>query len=148
MIAVNLGAPWLQGSSHASSQAFGTVVHNLLTNIVTVNRMSLRQDARLPRLYSSGVRYIEEPPGYDSFVDIYEVLKVGGGDCAHLCAWRVAELNESGENATLCIEWRTWSDPHQPWHDPNKPKLFHVRVRRGNGQLEDPSVHLGMPVPP
>jgi len=139
MIAVNLGAPWLGSYNTGANRAFALLVRNLLENLVTVNRISIRLAARsgkpLPKLYSSSVVYQTEPPGYDSFVDMYHTLRAGHGDCAHLAAWRVAELQEEGEAASLKVEWRVV---------PERPKLFHVLVRRGNGTVEDPSRILGM----
>lgn len=131
-ITVDLEAPWLR----LRSKAFATIVSYLLETIVTVNRVSLRLNPKLPKLYASGVRYANEPSGYDSFVDIYKILQCGHGDCAHLCAWRVAELRYEGERATIRVEWRDWKD--------GRPKLFHVLVRRADGTIEDPSALLGM----
>lgn len=131
-ITVDLGAPWLR----QHSKCFALLVSNLLENLVKVNRVSLAHDKRIPRLYESGVIYQHEPRGYDSFVDVYKVLEVGHGDCAHLCAWRLAELQNDGESANLNIEWRDFGD--------DKPKLFHVRIRRADGRIEDPSKNLGM----
>lgn len=100
-----------------------------------VNRIALRSDPRIPPLYRSGVRYMREPKGRETFRDLYVTLAHKGGDCAHLAAWRVAELQEGGENATLRIQWVTTR---------RGPRIFHVLVRRGNGTIEDPSKLLGM----
>jgi hypothetical protein len=134
-ISVDLGAPWLR----TNSEAFAALVSNLLENLIMVNRVSLKKNPRIPELYKSGVRYQSEPDGYDSFVDVYKVLAAGHGDCAHLVAWRVAELRNKGERATIRVEWRDWKD--------GRPKLFHVQVRRANGSIEDPSALLGMNEP-
>lgn len=136
-IAVNLGSPWLK-----QPKAFALVVKNLLDNIVKVNRISIRHQKEnlkrpFPPLYESGVIYKSEPRGYDSFVDIYRVIEAGHGDCAHLAAWRVAELLEQGIPATIMVEWRALKPPHTL-------KVFHVKVRLPNGRLEDPSAILGM----
>lgn len=130
VIQIELASPQLRGSA----RLFAETVRCLIQALVMVNRIALKTDSRIPPLYSSGVRYIAEN-GKESFVDLYVVLQNGGGDCAHLCAWRVAELQNAGENATIRIAWKTTR---------RGPRLFHVQVRRGNGIVEDPSVLLGM----
>lgn len=100
--------------------------------------------ATLPPLYRSGVRFREEPRGYESLVTPNFVFRRGHGDCAHLCLWRVAELRNQGNPAGFRIAWNV--------NDPTR-RLFHVQVRSGlpknlpleKRPYEDPSVLLGMP---
>lgn len=81
----------------------------------------------LPPLYSSGVRYRPEPNlgQYECFDDPWTVYQRRHGDCDDLVAWRVAELLAAGERATVQVVRRG----HK----------MHVRVRRANDQIEDPS---------
>lgn len=87
---------------------------------------------RLPPLYTSGVRY-ERERGTENWLTPAEVLAAGKGDCEDLAAYRVGELRASGADplARIVIE-RTG------------PRTLHAVVRRGDGQLEDPSRALGM----
>lgn len=64
--------------------------------------------------------------------------------CDDLAPWRVAELREAGENATIRLSWK---------RRPNGSRLYHVTVRRGDGivqpdgfvgSIECPSALLGM----
>jgi hypothetical protein len=97
----------------------------------------LLRSGRVPPLYLSGVRYATEPPGVETIVDAARCYAARKGDCAHLCAWRCAELRVlAGEPATLKVSW-------QP--DRRNRRLYHVEVRRGDGvRTEDPSRILGM----
>ncbi len=131
VIQIQLASPQLR--RHA--RLFAETVRSLLQALVMVNRIALRSDPRIPPLYSSGVRYIREPKGRETFRDLYVTIANKGGDCAHLAAWRVAELQETGENATIRISWVVTR---------RGPRVFHVLVRRGDGSIEDPSKLLGM----
>ncbi len=82
----------------------------------------------LPLLYQSRVRYQKEPnsgTGVEEWATPWDVNERGWGDCDDLVIWRVAELRAQGENATVQVVWIG--------------KRFHVRVRRANGSVEDPS---------
>jgi hypothetical protein len=106
------------------------------------NRVFLRYAKELgkpiPALYDSGVRYKNETPGKpDQLVDIPTIMARGWGDCFHLSAWLVAELREAGESRARIRVTRV--------RNPAKDRrTFHVLVRRGNGETEDPSRILGM----
>jgi hypothetical protein len=108
----------------------------LLVANVIINRFYLRANPHTPPLYAAGVRYQNEDPtkGYEDFAIIPAIMKRGWGDCDDLCPWRVAELQEQGENAKIRIKWKT---------TPNG-KLYHIQVRRADGRIEDPSRILGM----
>ncbi len=127
-IAVHLESPVLD-----HWEPFSRMARAALEAVVLVNRVTMRS-RRVPALYRSGVRYASEPAGTESFVDCTTVLERGKGDCAHLCAYRVAELRERGEPAALRITFKRL---------PGK-RLFHVQVRRQSGRIEDPSRRLGM----
>jgi hypothetical protein len=112
-----------------SPAAFANWVRSQLAVMVTVNRVLIRKKLVGP-LYQSGVTFRKEPDGVETFVDALTCRRVGCGDCAHLACWRCAELQDSGESATLRIKW-------------NHP-IYHVQVRRADGRIEDPSRNLGM----
>ena len=129
-IALDLASPVL-----AHPAAFAWTVRLCLAGVVTINRATLRRFRGLiPPLYRAGVRYRSEPVERDTFADLWRTWRRGHGDCAHLACWRVAELREAGEPATLRITWRV---------TPTR-RTFHVVVRRANGAIEDPSRILGM----
>lgn len=146
MIEVRLGTPVLG----ADSAKFAKFCRELLDGLILANLETFRA-VKFPPLYRSGVRFENEPAGTESFVDAWIVRAKGYGDCAHLCAWRIAELRLFGEHATASITWRPGT------------KNFHVQVRRAAGKrglrhrqcsvcdrllpersLEDPSHLLGM----
>lgn len=89
----------------------------------------LRQRPVVP-LYRSGVRYEPEPWGGDpeEWAPPPVVLRRGWGDCDDLVMWRVAELRAAGEPATVQVMRRG--------------VRYHVRVRRADGRVEDPSLIL------
>lgn len=131
-IQIELNSPQLR----KHSKLFAEVVRSLLNALVMVNRIELRSDKRIPPLYRSGVRYQREDAGKEEFQDIYSILAAKVGDCEDLASWRVAELQEAGENASIRIKWRENPDTGK--------RLFHIQVRRADGSIEDPSRLLGM----
>ena len=136
------------------------VANHLLEGVVLNNRYLLeRWPRRFPPLYESGVRFRAEPwatmpgpgaapPGFrplppiEQFCPYVTLLKRGFGDCAQLCAARVAELRHAGEeDATL----RYYLRSDKPPGTPNRRRWYHVEVRRGKrggGEIEDPSRRL------
>lgn len=102
-----------------------------LLGLVAVNVALMRTRSQLPPLYASGVRYQRER-GTERWQTCEQVFSARVGDCEDLAAWRVAELHQAGEVDAAPIVTRTGR------------KLWHVRVRRADGTIEDPSRILGM----
>jgi len=136
--------------------ALAAIAECLLEAVVSNNRYLLRaHPGKLPPLRESGVRFRAEPwasmpaapaPGYrplppiEQFTPYVTLLRRGWGDCAQLCAARVAELREQGESdAALRFYCRSSGTP------PNRRRWYHVEVRRGKAggyEIEDPSREL------
>lgn len=91
----------------------------------------------LPALYHSGVKYHKQNPKACAFRMPSDVVKRGNGDCKQLVLWRLAELLAQGETAT----------PRVMWLNDRKGMQAHILIRRADGDLEDPSVILGMAAP-
>lgn len=126
------GKRWLR-----PSKLLALVIREALEAVIMTNRLYLRTHT-VPALYESGVRYEEEPAGqpYEEFASTPVVLAKGWGDCDDLVCWRIAELRNAGENAKVRLKWQ---------FDPLRgARMYHVLVRRANGQVEDPSKRLGM----
>lgn len=110
-----------------------------LSCLVALNRLYLRTHPRTPRLYAAGVRYLrdadagtQDTPPAELWYTIPDCIKAGGADCKVLSAWLCAEMIErDGDTGAECVLSRSGT-------------LWHVRVRRGNGTIEDPSKRLGM----
>lgn len=126
------------------------IARGFLRGVILQNRILIRQARRrgrpYPSLYESGVVFQREPkpkPGHkrlQAMVDLRTVLRRRGGDCKHLCAWRVAELQEGEDPAAdIKIYWRT-----RVVRGRERPYIYHAEVRRGDGSVEDPSRFLGM----
>jgi hypothetical protein len=126
----------VSGAMLRRAPCFAVFVRSMLGALVLANYLAIIGDPTIPKLYASGVRFMREPKGYESFVDLYEVIRKGGGDCAHLAAWRVAELRALGERATLRVTWQV--------DEARRLRVFHVVVRRADMSVEDPSALLGM----
>lgn len=118
---------------------------SLLECTVAQNQIMMRANpGAFPPLYQSKVRFRPEPNAgeYEEFATADLVLRRGYGDCDDLVAYRVAELREQGEDATIRIHWRD--------KGATTGRLYHVTVRRGktrkfpDGEIEDPSRFLGM----
>jgi hypothetical protein len=111
------------------------VLETLVEALVAANMAFLEAFPRTPLLYESGVRYLEEPRGRDDWQDIPETLaRDKTGDCEDLAAWRIAELRFRGEAANPAIRASLIRGV----------LTYHVRVRRSDGSIEDPSRKLGM----
>lgn len=119
-----------------TSRFMGLFVRPILEALVEINRLYLRSH-HVPPLYRSGVRYEQEPADGkpEEFAAIPQVLSRGWGDCDDLAPWRVAELQEAGEKASIRITWKRRR---------GGSRLYHVLVRRADGRIEDPSRILGM----
>lgn len=132
---------------------FALWVRRQLDAMVAVNRGLIRRGLVAP-LYRTGVRFQPEPDGVETFVDALTCAAAGHGDCAHLCCWRIAELNEHGEPATVRVKWA-----HPQYHiQVRRRRLLPLDVTRNFGDrdvrtgaptmdrtIEDPSRLLGMP---
>lgn len=107
----------------------------LLGRLVDIN-MRVYRTLRLPPLYQSGVRYERELEDYGSSRPIEDwqavdvLYQTKRGDCEDLAAARCAELRLQGVDAAI--------------HLTRRGRIWHVTVRVGPGQFEDPSKRLGM----
>lgn len=100
-----------------------------------------------PKSYDTPVRVLEiidsfaMVPCFDIQTSDHKVYlpehHVTVSNCDDLAPWRCAELRNAGEHAKIRIEWKT--------HPRTGQKVYHVLVRRQNGDIEDPSLKLGMP---
>lgn len=109
------------------------VARYFLRGVILANRLLIRA-GKVPKLYTSGVRYRPEPwPStclkcgaknpprrstcsrcgskemsfVEEFADALTVLKRGWGDCDDLSPWRTAELQEAGDLAADSkISWK------------------------------------------
>lgn len=115
------------------------VMHDLLTVLVRTNRRYLRKHPECPRLYEADITYRRETT-VEEFNSIPVILKAGGGDCDDLAPWRVAELIERDrEPARIYV---TCSQTQDGMGEPRR--LYHIRLKRADGTIEDPSEVLGM----
>lgn len=82
-----------------------------------------------PPLFSTGIKFRMENGhgnGFEEFCLPWTTYKRGFGDCDDLVIYRIAELRAAGERAGCNTQWRG--------------SELHVRVRRGDGSIEDPSL--------
>jgi hypothetical protein len=136
--------------------ALAGIANCLLEGVIWNNRYLLRRyPGRFPLLYESGVRFRAEPwatmssmggQAYrqlgpiEQFAPYVTLLRRGFGDCAQLCAARVAELRELGED-DAALRYYCRSDGEGQ----NRRRWYHVEVRRGAAggrEIEDPSRRL------
>jgi hypothetical protein len=121
-----------------------------------LNRAVQGKGVPVPPLYSSGVRYKEDPPGEENWHDCLSVLQRGTADCDQLCSWRVAELRAAGIAAEPLIKWQQVPKDvmiglgHPAHMVPEEGiSMVHVLVgwpgwREDESKVEDPSKLLGM----
>jgi hypothetical protein len=124
----------------------------MLEALALANRFYLRAFPETPLLYdsaaSSGIRYQLEAPGKDTWRDLPRAVSVRADDCVGLSAWRVAELRERLGEPGAAFVVTPYERPVACSTNPAAPCRidYHVRVRRQDGRIEDPSVALGMKV--
>lgn len=107
--------------------------------LTQLDEIYLRENPQTPGLYQSGVRY-ELMPQTEYWLEIPWALafaRAGHGvDCKTLAAWRTAELRvrEGQPGARPVLSEYYSANEH----------VYHVRVQRQDGTIEDPSALLGM----
>lgn len=94
-----------------------------------------RYKGRIPLLYTSGVRYQQEPRGIEDWQDCLTTLERGHGDCEDLCGYRGGELRAAGIWATPLVTWVVMPDGHIE---------YHIQIVYPDGKIECPSRVLGM----
>ena len=120
------------------------------------DQVFLKLHPDVPPLYQAGVHYDNEPSDFlchidgktervEDFASVPTILKRGWGDCDDLAPWRCAELRNSGEKASIRIQWKTYAQRMSLMALGRPFKLYHIVVRRQDGSVEDPSKILGMP---
>ncbi|MGP1665004.1 MAG: hypothetical protein ACTS5I_03625 [Rhodanobacter sp.] len=102
-----------------------------VSGLALIDLALLQANPGMKPLYESGVRYVREGPGHEKWQPITQLYARKMGDCEDLAAARCAELRLKGEDATIHVALI-------------RPGLIHIRVRRGDGSIEDPSKRLGM----
>lgn len=157
--------PNMIGNERDVARALSATVHAQAEH----NLVLLENHPQTPPLYdyakAGTVRYLEEPQGgaYETVKSIPLIITAGGGDCAHLSAWRLAEhwrddLKRYGRRIADCkVYWRCrcprcgaqvrTADFHckSCWNTFLRPKrTFHAQVRGADGEVEDPSRMTGM----
>lgn len=124
-----------------SPEAKLAILRSLLDALVLADTLYLQVTPSCPGVYDAGLRYEAEEIGHDDWRDIPSVLDHQGGDCEDLACYRVAELRvRAGELAQPEITSRIIQSPKY-----GNFTLYHIRVLRSSGTIEDPSADLGMP---
>lgn len=117
------------------------IFREALEALVRINRLHLRADPTIPRLYElarRGELHYQEPGETDDpWCDIPRARRRRAIDCEDAACWRVAELIER-ENVPARVGFSIGPHPD------GQRRLIHIFVRLPNGQTEDPSRVLGM----
>jgi hypothetical protein len=157
--------PQLIGGELGVARALAATVHAAAEH----NLVLLENHPQTPTLFDCAqkgtIYYQDEPQGsaYETVRSIPLMIQLGGGDCAHLTAWRLAELWRDDlkkfrqRRANCKVYWRS----HCPYcrgrvQDgavwcascgrgfPRPARMFHAEVRRADGEVEDLSRMMGM----
>jgi hypothetical protein len=113
------------------AQIIGDVVESLVARDRRWIGRGRAEGAPRPTLYTSLVRYREDPCAWK---DAPTILRTHSGDCKDLVAWRLAELREEGEDARCHVVIRVFQGR----------ATYHAQILRANGTIEDPSTRMGM----
>ena len=128
-------------------RAVAMAVRGLLDGVVLINQLLMYQYA-FPRLIESKIRFRREPTegtGLEEFATCDEVLKRGWGDCDDLAPYLCAELRGTrGLEPLVPKRLQRGEDASIRVHRRPDNRQYHVLVRRGNGDIIDPSRYLGM----
>jgi hypothetical protein len=114
--------------SHATLQC-------MLDALTDIDARYLITHPDTPKIYASGVRYEEEPPGQEDWQDVATTLRMGVGDCDDVAPWLAAEKRVAGIDARP-----TFKDQQLP----GGATLYHILTLNPDGTIEDPSRVLGM----
>lgn len=128
-------SPW--GALYVPSVLDVDSATDLCETLTRENVRYLLRNPNAPLLYRSGAFYREQPEYWLAIPHALVAIWTGDGlDCKSLAAWRTAELRVHGQ------EWRARCVVSG--HDSPEGTVYHVRVARGDGRIEDPSALLGM----
>ena len=126
--------------------ALALLARSVLEAVVEHNRYLLnlarKEGVGIPPLFESGVRFRNEPwagvglaravgdaraPALEEFAHLGIVMGRGWGDCAQLCAWRVAECREGWPigKPPSDASFRIYCRPFEE----NRSRLYHVQTR-------------------
>lgn len=123
----------MRASLHIPGPLDETTLTAALAGLTAFNAAWLATHPSAPSLYESGVRYERERRGAEDWQTLPDLLASKRGDCEDLSSARAAELQVSGEDPDA-----------EAFATHVRPGLWHIRVRRGDGTIEDPSRVLGM----
>ena len=111
------------------------VYESLLQALTAINYWA-RQAWPFPRLYDSGIRYVQEPIGLEIWASTPALFARGVGDCEDLACDLAAQYQLEGIAAWPALELQERTTMGDFWH---------VVVEHADGTIEDPSTALGMP---
>ena len=109
------------------------VLATLLRTLTAANVLYLGTH-EAPPLYASGVRYKAERFPREEWEGFGRLVERGFGDCEDLACARSAELIARGVKAAPTFRFRRVG----------RVSVYHILVRYPDGQIEDPSLLLGM----
>lgn len=117
------------------------ILNGMLDALILADILYLQANPGTPGVYEAGLRYEPEEIGRDDWRDIPSILDHKGGDCEDLACYRVAELRfRHGEPAKPYVSSKIVKSKRYGTFT-----LYHIRVERVDGTIEDPSKDLGMP---
>ena len=100
--------------------------------LVNRNLMFLKDMYGFTPLYQ--MKHLRYEAHLGPWKDIPTTLQEKTGDCKEFACWRVAELRLMGEDAQF----------HVVGFKKENQAVFHLQVRREDGTIEDPALHMGM----
>lgn len=128
----------LQGNADPKEKVLAErALNHMLLALQRMDEDYLRAYPQTPRIYQSGIHYMEEPPGQEEWQDVATIRRMGYGDCEDLACWLAAErVVKDGVPAQAVFM--------NMGKRPDGATLYHIVVRHPDGRTEDPSRVLGM----
>lgn len=113
------------------------VLQVLLDALTEIDCLFLARHPNFPDIYSSGVRYMEEPPMQEDWQDAPTCIRMGKMDCDDAACWLTAQRRVRDGIAARSV----WTKRKIP---KTKSYLYHILTKHPNGRTEDPSFVQGM----
>lgn len=115
------------------------ILQVLLDALTEIDVLLLERHPEIPSVYTSGVRYVEEPPMQEDWQDAATCLRMGRADCDDLAPWIAAERRVRQDIPARA----TWNAKKMK-RGKDTFYLYHITTQHPDGRREDPSYIQGM----
>lgn len=127
----------LAGFTEGNPSLCCELISSLVCGMAAANAVIMRA-GKVPPLYESGIRYRQDPPGREVWLDCKAMLQIRFTDCNNLVAYRIGELSLLGRKAYPVVTYQRNGRGGYTYH------VTLVETTGESAREEDPSAILGM----